>query len=387
MPLRIYSAIVTGNLAYRGPEDVDALDGLDNARKRMEILEPVVKEAYSKIKDHEAKHPPSSTMGVQRIFLAPEYYFSRQRYKDARFFSEPVRGWILTRLKALSRACPDMLIIPGTVLWASQALTRPTFVQEAAEKRGLSKKDAFKEAVLVAELKNKPRMNAMINSLSAGKEDWQYSKSATPAKNLLVPYAIPPSVKGSKPTQAFALNPLRLLGPKPMPINVAFNTAYVLLGSKVLEYHKTGNYQEVKGEVRPLVYFSGGVKGIFTLGGLRYGLEICMDHATGVLADPSNPNRKPVDIHLIVSSFVDFKNSDATVILHSSTQKPGLITYKDGSTHDARTTPVLAQSGVTKADEFKSKESTVTVLNVPNLSSSGTLLEGITLHEPDQWTA
>lgn len=385
MPLRVYAAIVTGHLAYRGPSDVDALDGIDNARRRMEILEEVVKDAYNAIKNHEAKHPAGKS-GVQRIFLAPEYYFSRQRFKDARFFSEYVRSWILLRLRTLARQCPDMLIVPGTVLWSGRALEKPSLVQEQALAKGLSQKEAFKRAVLVAELKNKPRMNAMVESLSKGNVDWQYSKSAAPAKKVLVPYSIP-SADGSPPTQAVGLNPVPLLGSKPMPIDMAFNTAYVLLGSTVLEYHKAGNYEEVKGEVRPLVYFSGGVKGIFTVGGIRYGLEICMDHATGVMADASNPSRKPVNIHLIVSSFVDFQDSDATLILHSSTQKPGLIKYSTGATHDARTQPVLAQSGVTLADELALKESTVSVLDVPNLSTTGNKLEGVTVHKPDAWTA
>jgi predicted amidohydrolase len=369
MSLRIYAAIVTGRLTKNQQDEVGALDGLNNARYRMEILEPLIKDAYREIKDHETKNPAPDS--VQRIFMAPEYYFSRQQQKDARFFDESVRGWILFKLRALARQCPDLLIVPGTVLWSSQALTSPTQVQKQALAKGASPKDAFKQAVLVAELKNKPRIQAMQESLSKGQPDWQYSPSVAPVR-------------------AQALNPVALLGPNPMPLDVAFNTAYVLLGSTVLEYNKTGNYKEVKGEAKPLVFFSGGIKGIFSLGGIRYGLEICLDHNIGVLADVTNPQRKPVDVHLIVSDSVQFKQSDAKVIFHSSTVPKGTPVLGSGGRPElARTDPVLAQPGVTLASQFGLKGSPVTVyvVDVPNLNASGSNLTGITVHLPDAWVA
>jgi hypothetical protein len=95
----------------------------------------------------------------------------------------------------------------------------------------------------------------------------------------------------------------------------------------------------------------------------RYGLEICMDHAQGVLT-------KVVDIHLIVSSFVNFKATKAALVLHSSTQKPGPYT-SGGVTNIAKTDPCQLNPGqANHVGTLNGKLADVFVVDIPALNPS-----------------
>ena len=85
--------------------------------------------------------------------------------------------------------------------------------------------------------------------------------------------------------------------------------------------------------------------GTFLLGSVEYGIEICMDHAIGVL-DTLAPGYTP-DVRLIISSWVDenkVSTNASAVVLHASTQQP---TYLKGGTGwiEAKTLPVRRPVG------------------------------------------
>src|SRR5262249_53918319 len=63
-------------------------------------------------------------------------------------------------------------------------------------------------------------------------------------------------------------------------------------------------------------------------GGVKYGLEVCMDHAQGVMGTTLGSQGK-AHVHLIISSYVGFKSHNAPVTLHSSTESGDLKATTD----------------------------------------------------------
>lgn len=102
---------------------------------------------------------------------------------------------------------------------------------------------------------------------------------------------------------------------------IAQNVAYIFKDNVVLKYHKAGNYKEVEGEADNIVFAPGVISGVFKIGDVRYGIEICRDHYMQVLQSSGST----VHIQVIVSSYIPNINqgmamSNGGVLVHSSTQ-------------------------------------------------------------------
>ena len=92
--------------------------------------------------------------------------------------------------------------------------------------------------------------------------------------------------------------------------------------SNGLKYHKIGNYKEVEGESDTIVFASGNIVGRFKVGDVKYALEVCMDHAVGVVAQTTFCQADEPHVRLLVSSYVDQEKSSTLndlAVLHSST--------------------------------------------------------------------
>ena len=94
------------------------LKGLDKANNKLESLSKAVKAAWEVMTNRRHAQPATS---FQYVFLAPEYYFSNRRYAQDRFFSQAHKRHIISELAALAKSYPDLLLIPGTVLWTKKA--------------------------------------------------------------------------------------------------------------------------------------------------------------------------------------------------------------------------------------------------------------------------
>lgn len=314
--MRLFATIVTEDTEV--PE-TQALDGLDKARIKMERLEQAVEDSYRDIQQSLQAHP---VVSWQAVFLAPEYYFSKQREVNDRFFSQNIKQWVLYRLAALSKKYPKFLIIPGTVLWTKNAFT----VTKTVTPSGMDQ-----EVLAVNASRNNKAKTRIQNASAFGTEtkekEWAYKNDSS-----------------------FTSTPAKMLDKADMMrTKIAQNVAYVCLGNQILKYHKVGNYKEVAGEAGNIVFVPGNIVGRFSVGGVKYGLEICMDHALGVLESTINAPTDKVHIALIVSSYVANKGStNAAVTLHSSTMQQQM--YIDNDTNNATTTgtaPVRFEGGGT----------------------------------------
>lgn len=362
MALRVYSAIVTGD---PGKAPCEALDGLDNARARVDLLEKLVKDADNAIDTH-AKLAPAKDP-VQRVFLAPEYFFSRRRFQNDRFFGQDFKRWIVGKLAGISKNHPSMLIVPGTVLWTKTAV-RDVFgggKMSIKERLGVEKKNTARLNTLTSKTEN-----ASTKGYLATDETAVRSNSAIGIAEL-------------KTTGKFEIDSEKAKG---QGLKIAQNTAYVLLNGKILKYHKMGNYRELEKESDAIVFQAGNVDGRFSVGGVRYGLEICLDHNIGML-------QKDVDIQLIVSSYVNFDSANDMsehLVLHSSTEEAGTYSDGKGGTIDVKTDRALFGKTVTKVDEIKAGDVTITCWDIKKVVASMALdLKGDSIgevshiHDPD----
>lgn len=267
--MRLYAAVVTEKT---DKEETKALRGIDKARDKMTALKKAVADAWTEISALATKE---GVTNFQALYLAPEYYFSNQRHATNRFFGQDVKRWIVANLVALAKLYPKMLIIPGTVLWTKDAT--------------ISRALTALERMQVAE----------GYGTTVDEVHWSHSSGADVVEALVKP--------GAK---------------------IAQNVAYIALGDKICKYQKVGNFREVEGEAQTLVFAPGSIVGRFSVGGVKYGLEICMDHALGVF-NQSVGSDGDVHIRLIVSSTVKaISSKHAAVTIHSSSdQQSHLLVY------------------------------------------------------------
>ena len=281
--MRLYAALVREETDQ--PETT-ALQGLGRAMAQMDRLETMVGEAWRTMEEEFQAHP---VLSAQYVFLAPEYFFSNRRTANDRFFSHDVKRATIDRLRTLSRTYPKLLIVPGTMLW-TKALYESRLVMLG---RGRSQR------VMVPNDARIQKADARIN-VAAGfgtdvnSIDWAFSRAVATDQRKM-----------------------------------AQNVAYLCLNGHILKYQKIGNYREVANEADDLVFVPGSIVGRFSVGNVRYAIEVCMDHALGVLAGTVGAEGT-VDAQLVVSSYVSVtRNPNASVTLHSSTEEQQIAPSDD----------------------------------------------------------
>jgi predicted amidohydrolase len=341
--MRLYAAIMTEETDV--PETIN-LKGIDKAQKQVDRLADAVAHASYMIRGMQGESPATS---YQCVFLAPEYFFSNQRHADARFFSHDVKRVILGKLAALAKKHPDILIIPGTILWTKDAYdtspprwvrARPTAKGGPQRRRGEHADPKAAEAFMekfnqdAARLqKDAARLQKVDDRRQAAQNNFGTMIDGTPPE---AKYGTGHGSGWGHSGQPDASAEDLL---KNRDAKIAQNVAYVCLGDTMLKYHKVGNYQEVRGEQELLLFAPGSIVGRFAVGGVQYGLEICMDHAMGVLEKATDFG--DVHVRLVVSGHVNVNSVNAPLLLHSSTHAP--------SQH-VKTAPALAgHPGVTLA--------------------------------------
>jgi hypothetical protein len=289
MKMRLYAAIVSEETDL--PETM-LLRGLGKGLEQIKRLEAMVADAWQEITTQRQANTP---VFYQAVFLAPEYFFSNARHMQDRFFLHDVKRIIVSRLHALAKSYPHLLVVPGTILW-----TKDLF-------------DTQKQAVGTG-----PPQNVKV--LNSGRMQNVVARANT-----------------AKSTFGTELDQLGWSHTQQNPTwdrKLAQNVAYIFLGDKTLKYHKVGNYKEVDGEADDLLFLPGSIVGRFNVGGVKYGIEICRDHYQGVL-ESSVGTRGTVHIQLIVSSHIPAKeNANASVTLHSSTKAPLRYVEKDNTGHE-----------------------------------------------------
>jgi predicted amidohydrolase len=285
----------------------------------------------------------------QSVFLAPEYYFSNQRHSNDRFFSQDVKRYIVSRLRTLARQYPEILIIPGTVLWKKNAFSGVLTLGKPGE--GLKRQQTQKSVDRVNKTLNRiVNARAQFNTTS-NFPGWSHSGQF--GRN-------PDSYNTEHNEDKFFMPKHYLENAKDLNTEIAQNVAYIFKDDVVLKYHKVGNFQEVMNEQSNIVFAPGNITGLFKVGGVPYGIEVCRDHAQGVLSG----SLQNVNIHIIISSWiantpVRTALTNGGVLLHSSTKKTTVnanidpIQFKDNSAKlvASKSVGALAQLWVIDLDD------------------------------------
>ncbi len=241
---------------------------------------------------------------IKWIFIGPEYLFTtdRQEGDDTTRALEPGKVSEITKeLVKLSTAHKGMLLIPGSVIYQHGVAAQIGGSNEVVESVTKYEKSLDPTAV-----------KGMPQSLR---------------KQLLKPFD-----ESSSPEAK-----LKKLTETPQDItHVVKNRVYVLLnGNVVARYGKKADKHEVMGP-KSALFIPGQDSGTATIEGVKFGIEICYDHQMGVLRAISNDTK--VDIHIVVSAFVENKVSNMQLrpkgyFLHASSDPAyTAVFYKPGKT-------------------------------------------------------
>jgi hypothetical protein len=187
------------------------------------------------------------------IFAAPEYYFKKSN--GERCLSRDERDRFVNEMSKLSATRPRLLIVPGTIIWKKPMNEK---ARSKAQMRILAREKQIRESSADAPEVMEKRLEKMNSKRTA----------------LTWP-------SGSQDAVQF----------------LAYNTAYLFYEGTTFKYHKMTDYVELtEDDARTeTLFIPGRVRGVFSIAGLKIGVEICGDHKTGMLD-------QLVDIHLMVSA-------------------------------------------------------------------------------------
>jgi hypothetical protein len=265
---------------------------------------------------------------IKGIFVAPEYHFARQ-YAGCAWPGGPTVSRSISRksekalrnnlIRNLSTKHRRLLIFPGTVAWtapydSADFLARYRFYVKRARFLEVSDAENFaqiKEAwsidldtglwITITDAISRQEKGCTLNLAGASNSDIQNEQTSNPAfyANMVfyarmineIGYQV---VRQRERVNSGSLSPQRTM----------FNTAHGLLnGQVVVTYNKQGNFHEEVGDDH-LIFAPGGRSGITEIEGVRFGLEVCLDHAMGTLARQSRADR-PIDVQVVLSDYVD----------------------------------------------------------------------------------
>lgn len=284
---------------------------------------------------------------IKGIFVAPEYHFARQyagwKRANGRHVSRGVsrqsEAALRNRLiRSLSSKYRRLLIFPGTIAWtapydSADFLARYSFYEtrakflksdEAATLAQIKKawfidQDAW-SWISITDAMSRREKGGTVNLLDATDSDIKDVAANDPAFYAnMVRYARLIKevgwqvVRQRERLDSGSLNPRRTM----------FNTAHGMLnGQVVVTYNKQGNFNEEVGDDH-LIFAPGGRSGITEIEGIRFGLEVCLDHAMGTLARQCRADR-PIDVQIVLSDYVDPNQAHQAVreggyFVHAST--------------------------------------------------------------------
>lgn len=242
------------------------------------------------------------------ILLAPEFFFmnpfneqkgiNKPKYNESKCLSEIDKEKITEMCCKLSEKYPDILIIPGTVMWMKH-------------------------------FENQNKKNKLISNrrhyLSKIKDTYEISKSLDVSDGI------------RKWVGGFDSEGFDDLEKHIKEYDYAmFNTAYGYLDGKIcLRYHKRGNYSEESHDRKvgiSSVFISGSGDNITKIGKYSIGIEVCYDHTVGMLkyfAEQSKNKsyQNGVDLHILLAGSNDsygnnvFLKDGNSYFLHADSQK------------------------------------------------------------------
>jgi len=283
------------------------------------------------------------TLGpIKAIFVAPEYYFST-RYagqssagKMPRSLDLSERDEVLDYLTQLSRAHRRILMVPGTIAWqrpldVSKMHETLAFYQRRAAFTTLSGSEQDAEVLkhwfrrsggetlyFVTRVLELQKLGTAKKFVRLRAEELDAIRTTEPDRyDMMRQRALMARQMGTG-----ALG--RLERPVKNYMRAMANAAYGFLNGAVeFRYRKQANFNEEIGDDQ-LIFVPGGRSGVRQVEGVRFGIEVCLDHAIGMLGRQVRPNRL-MDVHMILSDFVTLKPDTLTAlreggwVVHAST--------------------------------------------------------------------
>jgi predicted amidohydrolase len=243
----------------------------------------------------------------QGIFLAPEYYFTKPNAAGQRqFLSATEKSQIEAGLKQLSASFPTILIVPGTIHYDVQ------LSGQAKVEAGYQLLQAAKQRIV--------RQNALATPKTV--------LDASMSRNATGPLSKVASINEMADS---------LLKKDMTPYKV-HNLTYLLLDGKVLaQYDKHADFYEAKSSSPDQSMFIPGTQDECPEVGnarrtFRFGVEICFDHANGVLKRRAPAN---LHFHIVVSDYVTTMTGNMAMrnggyFLHASTNHAHTVVYRRG---------------------------------------------------------
>jgi predicted amidohydrolase len=238
----------------------------------------------------------SANSNDRLIITGPEYMFARKNYTLSEFNREEFKTWDVTKGVSFTRGPNDTAIFANTGQDMDEGL---------AERRKVAYSEKEKDAIL-RELK----------ALTAGRPNLLLAAGTIMWREYLY---------------------LKKLTGRKSPV---FNTAPIVAnGAQVHEYNKKNPSDEIKADFRlrgtaygdqaeRYRFVPGTASGCFTWRGVRFGIEICADHAGATLKGEVGAGNH-VDIHLMLSAGM------MPTMAGCVAKAAGLLISNDGSITDA----------------------------------------------------
>ncbi len=288
--MRMFAALLSGNGPQPGPK------GLGQAMAQAGLLEGTLERAHQAMVER-----GFGKAGDQAVFVAPEFWFSNSWTADDKFYNHEIKRWIVARLAHMAKTYPNVLLIPGTVLWVKEKKKDGDQVSKIATR--IKSAEAY-HAKTFDGLKDRPYGQAYdfpwLKKAQVNEPGWSHN--------------IPKASGANLPQTPGPLDYLTASG----DILIGQNTAYVCKNETILKYHKIGNSAETHGYGQNIVFAPGSIAGQFLVGNVRYGLEICMDHWLGILAESGAAK---VDVQVVTSS------TTPTRKFHFNTKTNGIFVH------------------------------------------------------------
>ncbi len=255
-------------------------------------------QALKMCQDYVDAHDVQADNAFHAIFLLPEYYFSKQTDGPRGAMSEEEAIMTRKALLVLSKKYPKILIVPGTIHYHE-----------------LMTEDAKREAgyqLLLAAKQRVERQTAGFNRYVAV----QQASIGVPANSKLPKPQLKPSkvlnaTMSHGPTGGFSkvpsINELADSLVAGTATRRVRNATYLFLGGEIYgQYDKQADFYEALSHSPDKMMFIPGTQDQCPQIGNgqrkhRFGLEICADHANGILKD-RNPDK--LHFHLVVSDAV-----------------------------------------------------------------------------------
>jgi hypothetical protein len=325
----------------RNGRDTNELRGLDTDG-RYRLLDSVVNRAWLKmmtVRGLHTDHILATGADWLYVFVAPEYYFAASDRAHA--IPQDDKERLVGRLSALSATLPTMVFCPGTIAW------KKPMIRSGAQRfhRGTTT----------------PKTSRRITKFT------QRTRAAVRDQEALVPHHVAQDIaqnvaryptirdqfeneRAREQTRQFFLDRARGRAAleQRMYANlmndqdrcyIARNTAYGFYnGREVARYHKRSEYAEVfdsESDGGYVIYEpGGGPEGAgdrFDVEGVKFGVEVCLDHQLGYL---SQGGGWYPDVQIIMSADVQYVEAHSFVkeggfVVHASSNRDCTKIYQN----------------------------------------------------------